>query len=185
MAHWPERTARLLLVLVILLELAMIVHPPRFVVFSRGSHQGAAEGIGELGAIAQLTIEPSQVQAAKARMLRKVQEARTLLTASEEEQQKDEHAAYARAEAAALKDSGGKTFEPGDPNDHSWEYRQDVKASFEGWYRVDVELTELIDQTELAVGALGERATLDELKSAGRLVNKCVAEVSEGRYGPL
>jgi hypothetical protein len=154
----PAVIACLLLVLAFLLEVALVTYPPRPIVFPLRTSQGAADGAPPHYVGLVLEVEPSQVQAAKVRMLRKVEGACSLLTRAEEEAQQAEAAIWQNA--TNIDEQVGANHEA------------------QTWYIGIRETGEMIEKAKRAIGALGDHATLVEIKEAGRVTNECVFHVS-------
>lgn len=162
----PTIIACLLLLLAILLGTALVICPPRLVVFPLRMSQITGEGAIPHYIGLGLEFEPSQVQAAKVRMARKVKQAHSVLALAEDEKQQAEAVLSDRA-AADYEVSGDATAFGA------------VDHEVAGWLKGVNEADEAIRKAELAVGALGEGATLADLKRAGRASNHCLLVASE------
>ena len=171
----PALIACLLLVLAILLELALVIHPPRLAVFPLRMTQPHERGVPPSYIGLALELDPTQVEAAKARMLRKVEEARSILAVAEGEEQEAEGGAYAATEAdIAAKARSASAAEQADMENYAWNARIGSENEVSSWRDRIVWAQEEIDKAKLALGALGEHASLAELREAGRLANESI-----------
>ena len=164
----PAVIACLLLVLGILLALPLVIYAPRPIVFPMHIAGDPDKGAPPRYIGVSLELEAGEVQAAKSRMQGKVARARALLAVAEEEEQQAEDAFYHWAETTTMEEQG---------NDPTARGAADHEEATWGW---DIaRAKEVTRKAEVAVGAVGDDASLSELKRAGRLANECLWQASE------
>jgi hypothetical protein len=172
--------ACLLLGLAILLQLPLIIYPPRAVVFPLPILQRHGEVAHTSYVGVTLELQHNEVQGIKARLRAKIEEARRLLAVARSEESDARAEADAQVEAAIAEKSRNSTAgERVELENYAWNQRIATRNQFESWNGALLEAEAAIREAEAAVESIGEQPALADLKRAGQLTNSCLRLASE------